>query len=76
MPASAATVAERAPRRARYLIPGDTPRRGEIAAASAVAVLVAHVLLAQLTIMLAAALYGSARPAGGARCGWPLAAPG
>src|SRR6266536_5011162 len=58
MPASAATAAERAPRRARYLSPGDAPRRGEIAAASAVAVLVAHVLLAQLTIMLAAALYG------------------
>src|SRR6266704_2383898 len=58
MPASAATAAERAPRRARYLSPGDTPRRGEIAAASAVAALVAHLLLAQLTIMLAAALYG------------------
>ena len=57
MPASAATAAERAPRRARYLIPGDTPRRGEIAAAFGVAVLAVHAVFAQLTIVLAVALY-------------------
>src|SRR5712691_6511549 len=59
MPASAVTGAERAPRRARYLIPANARRRGEIIAASGMAVLVAHALLAQLTIVLAAALYGA-----------------
>jgi hypothetical protein len=58
MPASAATAAERAPRRARYLIARDTPRRGEILAALGVAALAVHVLFAQLTIVLTAALYG------------------
>ncbi len=57
MPASAATAAERAPRRARQLIPRDTPRRGEIVAAFGVAALAVHVLFAQLTMVLAAALY-------------------
>jgi len=57
MPASAVTAAERAPRRARYLIPRDTPRRGEILAALGVAALAVHVLFAQLTIVLTAALY-------------------
>ena len=57
MPASAATAAERAPRRVRYLIPRDTPRRGEIVAAFGVAALAVHVLFAQLTMVLAAALY-------------------
>jgi hypothetical protein len=56
MPGPAATAAERAPRRARYLIPLDTPRRGEIVAASGVALLLAHLLFAQLTIVLAIAL--------------------
>ena len=41
------------PRRARYLIPRGLPRRGEVIAACAVAILVAHVLLAQLTFVLA-----------------------
>ncbi len=40
------------PRRARYLIPRDLPRRGEVVAACAVAILVAHLLLAQLTLVL------------------------
>ena len=57
MPASAVTAAERAPRRARYLIPGETPRRGEIAAVVGVAVLAVHAAFAQLTIVIAIALY-------------------
>ena len=56
MPGPAATAAERAPRRPRYLIPMDTPWRGEIVAASGVAILLAHLLFAQLTIVLAIAL--------------------
>jgi hypothetical protein len=56
MPGPAATAAERAPRRARYLIPPDTPRRGEIVAAFGVAILLAHLLFAQLTTVLAIAL--------------------
>jgi hypothetical protein len=56
MPGPAATAAERAPRRARYLIPLDIPRRGEIVAVLAVALLLAHLLLAQLTIVLAVVL--------------------
>ena len=54
MPASA--TAERDPRRARTLGPGDTPRRGELAAALAAAGLLAHLLLAQLTLLLAVGL--------------------
>jgi hypothetical protein len=41
------------PRRARHLIPAGLPRRGELLAACAVALLVAHLLLAQLTLVLA-----------------------
>jgi hypothetical protein len=41
------------PRRARYLIPRGLPRRGEIVAACAVLIVVAHVLFAQLTLILA-----------------------
>jgi hypothetical protein len=43
----------RAVRRARYLIPTQFPRRGELVAACAVLLLVAHLLLAQLTFLLA-----------------------
>ncbi len=56
MPASATATAERDPRRARLLGPGDTPRRGELAAALAAAGFLAHLLLAQLTLLLAVAL--------------------
>jgi hypothetical protein len=56
MPASATATAERDPRRARPLSPGDTPRRGELAAALAAAGLLAHLLLAQLTLLLTVAL--------------------
>jgi hypothetical protein len=41
------------PRRARHLIPTGLPRRGEVVAVCAVAILVAHLLLAQLTLVLA-----------------------
>jgi hypothetical protein len=43
------------PRRARQLIPAGVPRRGELIAASAVLIVLAHLLLAQLTIVLAVA---------------------
>ena len=56
MPASATATADRDPRRARSLSPGDPPRRGELAAALAAAGLLAHLLLAQLTLLLAVAL--------------------
>ena len=47
------TAAERVPRAGRYLIPGDTPRRGELIAACAVSALLVHLLFAQLTLVLA-----------------------
>src|SRR6266852_1450773 len=56
MPASATATAERDPRRARSLSPGDAPRRCEFAAALVLAGLLAHLLLAQLTLLLAVAL--------------------
>ena len=59
MPASA--TAERDPRRARTLSPGDTPRRGEVAAALLLAGLLAHLLLAQLTLLVAVALHLTGR---------------
>src|SRR5450432_551948 len=61
MPGPAATAAERAPRRARYLIPQDTYRRGEFVAALVAAVLVTHLVLAPLAIVLAAGLYLTGR---------------
>jgi hypothetical protein len=56
MPASATATAERDPRRARSLSPGDPPPRGELTAALAAAGLLAHLLLAQLTLLLTVAL--------------------
>jgi hypothetical protein len=41
------------PQRARYLIPRGLPRRGEIVAACAVLIVLAHVVFAQLTLVLA-----------------------
>lgn len=49
------------PRRARHLIPAGFPRRGELIAACAVMILVAHLLLAQLTLVLAVAFAVVAR---------------
>jgi hypothetical protein len=43
------------PRRARQLIPAGVPRRGELVAAGFVLIVLAHLLLAQLTIVLALA---------------------
>jgi hypothetical protein len=54
MSARVATQAEQMPRRARYLVPKGVPRRGEILAACVVVAVLAHVLFAQLTIVLAA----------------------
>ena len=51
-------VAEPTPRRARQLIPAGLPRRGELIAASAVAVAGVHLLLAQLTLILAVTFAG------------------
>jgi hypothetical protein len=53
MSARVATQAEQMPRRARYLVPKGLPRRGEYLAACVVVAVLAHVLFAQLTIVLA-----------------------
>ena len=53
MSARVATQAERMPRRARYLVPRGLPRRGEFLAACAVVAVLAHVLFAPLTLILA-----------------------
>ena len=53
MSARVATQAEQMPRRARYLVPKGLPRRGEFLAACVVLVVLAHVLFAQLTIVVA-----------------------
>jgi hypothetical protein len=42
-----------APRRARHLIPAELPRRGEVIAACVVLALLGHLLVAQLTFILA-----------------------
>jgi hypothetical protein len=48
------------PRGSRYLVPRDSPRYGELAAVLAVSALLAHLLLAQLTLLLTAAMFGIA----------------
>src|SRR5262249_7902754 len=50
-------VPQRPPRRARYLVPPGTPRRGEVLAAVAAAAVAAGVLFAPLTLTLAAAFH-------------------
>src|ERR1700748_436987 len=55
--AEVVTEAEHMPRRARYLVPRGLPRRDEVLAVCVVAVVLVHVLFAQLTILLAAAFY-------------------
>jgi len=52
MPPAVPLVPERPPRRARYLIPLGTPRRGEVLAALAVVAALAGALLAPLTLLL------------------------
>src|SRR5436305_4647131 len=53
MPADAVTATERMPRPGRYLIPGDFPRRAELIAVCAILAMAAHLLFAQLTLILA-----------------------
>lgn len=55
MPSPVPPARERAPRRARYLVPLGTPRRREALAAAAVAAVVAALLFAPLTLLFAAA---------------------
>src|SRR5712691_949972 len=55
MPSAVSAAPGRPPRRARYLVPLGTPRRGEALAAVAVAAVVAGVLFAPVTLILAAA---------------------
>src|ERR1700761_1492507 len=57
MPAEVVTEAEQMPRRARYLVPRGLPRRDEVLAVCVVAVVLVHLLFAQLTIVLATVLY-------------------
>jgi hypothetical protein len=61
MPAEPVTEAERAPRRARYVIPKDMPRRAELLAAAGVALVILHLIFAQLTLVLALIFYGVTR---------------
>ena len=58
MPAEPVVTAPRAPRRARYVIPRETPRRGEFLAAIGVLLVVLHLIFAQLTLILALIFYG------------------
>jgi hypothetical protein len=58
MPAEPLVTAPRAPRRARYVISRDTPRRGELLAAIGVLLIVLHLIFAQLTLILALIFYG------------------
>lgn len=48
---------QRPPRRARYLVPLGTPRRGEVLAAAAAAAVAAGAFLVPLTLILAAAFH-------------------
>ena len=57
MPAEVVTETGHIPRRARYLVPRDLPRRGEVIAAFALIAVLAHLLLAQLTLAFAVVFY-------------------
>jgi hypothetical protein len=61
MPAEPVITVPRAPRRARYVIPRDTPRRGELLAALGVLLVLVHVIFAQLTLILALIFFGVTR---------------
>src|SRR6516225_4089890 len=52
---------QRPPRRARYLVPLGTPRRGEVLAAAAAATVAAGVLFAPLTLIIAALFHAVSR---------------
>jgi hypothetical protein len=60
MPASAVTP-QRAPRRPRYLIPVQTPYRGELIAALGTAAVLVHVIFAQVTLVLVVAFQLTSR---------------
>jgi hypothetical protein len=57
----AVASAERMPRRSRYLIPMDFPYRGEVIAAITLVGLFAHLLLAQLALLLTVAFHAISR---------------
>jgi hypothetical protein len=57
MSSGGTTTGEGVPRRGRYLIPRTTPRRAEFVAALGVLVVLAHLVFAQLTIVLAIIFY-------------------
>jgi hypothetical protein len=61
MPIPALTSQQRAPRRGRYLIPIGTPRRGELVAALATAAVLAHLVFAQVTLLLVIAFSATGR---------------
>lgn len=61
MPVAVPLAPKPPPRRARYLIPLGTPRRGEILAAIAVAAVLASALLAPLTLLLFLAFHAASR---------------
>jgi hypothetical protein len=61
MPAEPVAEAPRAPRRARYVIPRDTPRRGEFLPAIGVLAVLLHLVFAQLTLILALVFFGVTR---------------
>jgi hypothetical protein len=61
MPSAAVAAPQRAPRRARYLIPLGTPRRRELLAALATAGVLAGLLFAPVTLGLAVAFHAIER---------------
>jgi hypothetical protein len=61
MPIPALTSQQRAPQRGRYLIPIGTPHRGELVAALATAAVLAHLVLAQVTLVLVIAFQATSR---------------
>ncbi|MGE5132240.1 MAG: hypothetical protein ACM32E_04935, partial [Gemmatimonadota bacterium] len=61
MPADTTSAGQRPPRRARYLIPRELPHRAEIVAALGVLALLAHLLFAQVTLVLAIAFHATGK---------------
>jgi hypothetical protein len=61
MPAEVLPGTGSTPRRARYLLPTQFPRRGEVTAACAVLFLLIHLLFAQLTFILAVAFAATSK---------------
>jgi hypothetical protein len=61
MPYPAPDQADRSPRRLPYPVPRDAPHHGELTAVIALLVLLAHLLLAQLTLLLSVAMCATGR---------------